>query len=119
MSGALGASKYVSPDGALTFVVEHQPDDVILGFEGTPWHTHGDTLACEYGLPPEEAVPRFVEALLQDRAVIAIASVEGVVMDVWVADEPLKLDPHKPHDEVVTLRFWSGTPFDQAKRARY
>jgi hypothetical protein len=102
----------------LTFVVERQPDDIILGFEGTPWHTHGDLLASECELPAGEAVTRFVKALLQNRAVVAIASVEGVVAGIWVADDLLKSDPYKPDNEVVTFRFWDGTPFDPGGSAR-
>jgi hypothetical protein len=104
--------RYLSPDGTLTFLVEREAGDITLGFEGTPWHTHGDLLATAYGLPQKEAVARFIEALLQNRSVIAIARVRGVVTDVWVADEPLKSEPHKPDDEVVALRFWDGTPFN-------
>ena len=104
-------SKYVSPDGTLTFVVQREPGDITLGFEGTPWHTHGGLLAGEYGLPQEEAVARFMEALLQNQHVIAVASVKGVVNDIWIVDEPMKSDPYKPDDEIVAFRFWDGTPF--------
>jgi hypothetical protein len=109
---ASARSTYVTPDGTLTLIVEREQDDIILGFEGTPWHTHGDLLALEHGLPPEAAVARFVDTLLEKGAVIAIVTAHGVVRDVWVPDEPLKSDPYKPDDEVVTFRFWDGTPFD-------
>ncbi len=35
------SSEHVSPNGALTFIVQREPGDITLGFEGTPWHTRG------------------------------------------------------------------------------
>lgn len=72
-------SKHVSLDGALMFVVQRKPGDITLGFEGTSWHTHGDLLAGEYGVPQEEAVARFMDELLQSQAIIAVASLQGVL----------------------------------------
>jgi|SRR5215204_1103179 len=33
--------EYVSPDNQLRFVVDHDEQDVRLGFEGSPWHNKG------------------------------------------------------------------------------
>jgi hypothetical protein len=117
-AGHRGSSRCVSPGGTLTFVVEREAGDVIVGFEGTPWHTHGDLLACAYGTSQEEAVAAFIEALLQNRTVIAVASVRGIVSDVWVTDEPFKSDHHKPEDEVIAFRFWDVGLSIQATRSR-
>lgn len=105
-------ARHVSPDGLLTFVVvADEGGDVALGFEGYPWHTHADILAALSGTVPEVAVERFVAALLGNKAVIAVATVAGRIEDVWVSDDPLKADPHKPSDEAIELRSWDGTPW--------
>lgn len=71
-------------------------DDVSLGFADYPWHTHGDILASLLRLPVEDAIERFVRALLSNQAVIAVARVNGIIRDVWVAELPLKPDPTSP-----------------------
>jgi hypothetical protein len=101
--------KYVSPDGSLTFLVVREHSDVSLGFEGTPWHTHADILASLSGLSQEDAVSQFVTSLLENKRAIAIATVNGRVRDVWVADDPAGVDIYKPEDEVITFRLWDGS----------
>jgi hypothetical protein len=100
---------YVSPDGLLTVIVRRYPDDVVLGFAGMPWHTHGDTLAELSGYSIDEAVSRFLKDLQQGHLVIAIASVNGVVRDIYIKDNPEQWDRFKPDDEVILLRYWDGT----------
>jgi hypothetical protein len=103
------SEKYVSPDGALTFLVVREHGDVSLGFEGTPWHTHADILASLSGLSQEDAVAQFVTSVLENKRAIAIATVNGRVRDVWVVDGPAAADVYKPEDEVITFRFWDGS----------
>jgi hypothetical protein len=43
--------KYESPDGLLRLLVDREGDDVMVGFEGFPWHTHADLLTPAYALP--------------------------------------------------------------------
>lgn len=81
-------SKHVSPDGSLTPLVVSDGDDTTSGFEAYPWHTHADVLAGLYRMSQDAAVARFVDALLGDEAVVAIATVAGRVEDVWVSDDP-------------------------------
>jgi hypothetical protein len=104
-------TRYVSPDGKLTFLIQCYANDVVLGFAGTPWHIHGDILAELSGFSVEEAVGRFVDDLQQGRLVIAVATVSGMVRDIWIKDTPEKPDRYKPEDEVIRLRYWDGTPF--------
>jgi hypothetical protein len=101
--------RYVSPDGALIFIVANHDGDLALGFEGYPWHTHGDILAAVSGLPISEAVKQFIEALLNGEAVVAVASVDGVVQDVWIADRPIEPDRYKPENETIVYRLWDGS----------
>lgn len=68
-------------------------------------------MAGEYGLPPEAAVARFLDALLGNEAIVAITTVAGRVEDVWVSDDPSGVDVHAPADEVIVFRFWDGTPW--------
>jgi hypothetical protein len=106
--------KYVSPDGALTFLVVREAGDISLGFQGGIAHTHGDIVAGQFGLPVEQAIAAYVGALTSNKAVIAISTVDGRVADVWIADDPDAPDPHKPENEVITFRYWDGTPYRPA-----
>src|SRR4029077_3259428 len=81
--------QHVSPDGSLRLLVVTEDDgDVALGFDGFAWHTHADILAAEGGIPQKEAVEEFVQAVLSNRAILAVSRVEGKVRDVWVTDDP-------------------------------
>ena len=102
---------YVSPDGTLTFIVRRYPNDVVLGFARTPWHVHGDMLAELSGYSIDEAVGRFVEDLQQGYLVIATASTNGAVRDIYIKDNPEERDRFKPEDEVILLRYWDGKPY--------
>jgi hypothetical protein len=103
--------KYVSPDGTLTFLVVRERGDISLGFEGYPWHTHGDILAALSGLPIEQAVAQYVDAVTSSESVVAIATVDGRVRDISIADDPMRPDPYKPENETIAFRYWDGTPF--------
>src|SRR5918995_7478443 len=72
---------YVSPDNQLRFVVAHDEQDVSLGFEGFPWHTHAEVLASEFGTSEELAVNRFVRDLLSDRSIVAVSRIGGQLRD--------------------------------------
>jgi hypothetical protein len=111
-------TRYVSPDGALAFLVIRDPDDITLGFEGYPWHTHGDILAELSGDVTEQAVHRFVEDLLGNALVIAVISVDGVIADVRPKDDPETPDRYQPENEQIQLRYWSGAPFRAGEATR-
>ena len=104
-------TRYVSPDGTLTFLIRRCANDVVLGFAGTPWHLHGDMLAELPGSPTEEAVSRFLDDLQQGRLVIAVATVAGAVRDIWIKEDPEAPDRYKLEDEIIRLRYWDGAPF--------
>lgn len=101
-------SKFVSPDGKLTFLVIRDPKETSLGFEGVPSHTHGDMLAEHYGVSEDEAIRVHLDALLNNRLVIAIATVDGRTRDIWTTDK-IEHDKYKPANEIITYRHWNGT----------
>jgi hypothetical protein len=108
------AKTYTSPDGFLIFCVI-QPDDgdVSLGFEGGAWHTQDDILAELAGGSEQEAVDRYVGALLTDKVAVCLSRVDGTVTDIWVADD----DPehelrYKSDNEIIEVRYWSGAPYE-------
>jgi hypothetical protein len=103
-------TEYQSPDGLLKFIVVREGGDISLGFAGYPWHIHGNILASLSDLPTEEAISRYVDALLSNRTVIAIAAVDGVTVDVWITDNPPLTDRHKPQEEMITFRLWDVEP---------
>jgi hypothetical protein len=103
---------HVSPDGRLRFLVVADPDgDLVLGFDGFPWHAHADILASLSGLEQAKAVRRYVDDLLDDKSVIALWGVPGEVRDVWVSEEPARDADYPIEGEVIELRYWSGRPW--------
>jgi hypothetical protein len=104
-----GRTRYISPDGVLTFLVIRDEQDTSLGFEGFPSHTHGDILAELMNLPLEDAVARYIADLLGNRAIIGTAIIDGVVRDIWITDDPKSHLKYKHDDEVITFRTWDGT----------
>jgi len=106
--------EHISPDGMLRFVIERDDDDVSLGFSGFSWHTHADLLRGTYGATEQEAVVRFVEELLNDRMVVALTRIGGVIQDVWVTDDPASELRYKPEEEDIEFRYWSGCPWQDS-----
>ena len=102
------AREYVSPDNQLRFVVEHDEQDVSLGFEGFPWHTHASVLASEFGTCEELAVNRFVSDLLSDHCIIVVSRIGGTIRDVWITADPQSDLRYNSDDEVLEFRYWSG-----------
>ena len=101
--------RHESPDGQLSLVVERDElGDIAVGFEGCPWHTHGDTLAALSGLPESEALREFVHDVLQDRAIIAVAIDRSKRRGAWITDDPQSDLVNKPDDESIHFRYWSG-----------
>ena len=100
--------EYVSPDNQLRFVIGHDEQDVRLGFEGFSWHTHADVLASEFGTSEELAVSRFVSDLLSDRCIIVVSRIGARIRDVWITADPQSDLRHKPDDEILEFRYWSG-----------
>jgi hypothetical protein len=104
-----------SPDGTLTLVVSDEDGDISIGFEGFAWHTHGDLLAASYpfeavsGLTPESASERFVEDVVNNRAVIVVLRSGGAVRDVWITDDPTGEGRHTQPDESLQFRYWDGS----------
>jgi hypothetical protein len=88
--------------------VDHEEQDVRLGFEGFPWHTHAGVLASEFGTSEELAVSRFVRDLLSDRSVIVVSRTGGTIRDVWISADPRSDLRYKSDDEVLEFRYWSG-----------
>jgi hypothetical protein len=106
--------EYVSPDDQLRFVVDQDEQDVSLGFEGFPWHTHASVLASEFGTSEALAVRRFVRDLLSDRSIIVVSRVSGTIRDVWITADPQSDLRYKSDDEVLEFRYWSGRQWKPA-----
>ncbi len=102
--------RHTTPDGMLTLLVRRVGDHVLVGFEGTAWHTHGDILAELSGLPVPSAVDRFVDDILHGRRAITLLRNDGVLVDAWVSDDPAKDASYAQPGESLELRNWDGTP---------
>jgi hypothetical protein len=106
--------EYVSPDNQLRFVVDHDEQDVRLGLEGFPWHTHASVLASQFGTSEELAVNKFVRDLLSDRSILAVSRIGGTIRDVWITADPQSDLRYKSDDEVLEFRYWSGEQWKPA-----
>ena len=102
-------ARHISPDGTLTLIAEQRGDDIQIGFEGMPWHTHGDILAQLGELPVASAVERFVKEVLHGQHVIALLHRNGALVDAWVTDDPAKDAHYAEPGEVLEFRCCDGT----------
>ena len=107
--------EFVSPDNQLRFVIGHDEQDVSLGFEGFPWHTHANVLASEFGTSEELAVNWFVSDLLSDRCIVAVSRIGGTIRDVWITADPQSDLRYKSDDESLEFRYWSGAQWKSAQ----
>ena len=103
---------YTSPDGQLTFTVSRRQDEVDLGFEGFTWQTHADLLVGTFGHSEDTAVEQYVDALLANRLLIAIARDEHETMDVFVSHDPEGDLRDKPAEESLEFRYWDGSVWE-------
>jgi hypothetical protein len=100
---------HVSPDGALRFLVRSPDDDITMGFDGCPWHTHGDVLAALPSLSPEDAANRLVADLTSNKLIVAVLKVSGTVRDIWITDDLVRDLRHCLPEETIEFRLWDGT----------
>jgi hypothetical protein len=103
--------QHITPDGLLTFIVEDYGDDIALGFDGYPWHTHPECLPPCNAKKWKPTVKKLVEDLLADRLVIGLCKRNGRLIDAWIVEEPT-LDKYKPADEEIEFRYWSGRKYE-------
>jgi hypothetical protein len=100
---------YVSPDGILRFLVRSPNGDITMGFDGFPWHTHGDVLAGATSRSTDEASEQFVAHLITGKLIIAVSAVSGQIRDVWITDDPAGDLRYCPPEETIVFRLWDGT----------
>jgi hypothetical protein len=105
--------RHTSPDGLLSLVVLREADDLIVGFEGGPSHTHGDVLIGEYASigeeldTPDAAVRRYVSDILTNRIKIIVYRKDGAIRDVsaFPYDIP-NIGQHLEPGETIEVRYW-------------
>jgi hypothetical protein len=112
--------EHVSPDGKLRLLVVREAEDFTIGFDGHPWHTHGDVVAGELqllGLPkctPEDATKRLVADVLSGRIPIAVVRRGEQVLDVMATYLLEMVDPYRPDGETLEVRRWDGTSWESS-----
>jgi hypothetical protein len=100
--------EFVSPDGVLRFQVRSSSGDIYLGFEGFPWHTHGDLLV-QSSESPDVAAQRFVTSLVESELIVVIQRVDGAIRNIWITDDPQGDALYCKPDEHLEFRRWNGT----------
>jgi hypothetical protein len=101
--------QHVSPDGLLRLNVRREAADVILQFNDFAWSTSSAFLASKWGTSQETALTRFVDEVLGNQAIIAVAQAGSAIRDVWVTDRPASELKYKRHEETIDFRFWDGS----------
>jgi hypothetical protein len=101
---------HLSPDKELRFLVRSPGGDITMGFDGYPWHTHGEVLLKLPAESSEAAAEHFVNDLVSGKLIIAISQVADKITDIWITDSPSDDLRHAAADELITFRLWDGTP---------
>lgn len=113
MTRLVSSQYHVSPDGLLRLLVNVERDgDVVIGFDGMASHTHGDILAELSGLDIANAVIGYVEAILGNRAAIALRMRADAIDDAWVEHDFEQAKRSLHPGETITFRYWDGTVID-------
>ena len=100
--------EFVSPDGVLRFQVRSSSSDIYLGFEGFPWHTHGDLLV-QSSESSTVAAHRFVAMLVEGELTVAVLRVGGTIQNIWITDDPRSDVRYSQPDDHIEFRRWNGT----------
>jgi hypothetical protein len=103
--------RYSTPDTTLTLLVQRNDDDITIGFDGYPWHTHADIIAdLRRESDPEAALQAYLDDLFHDRLPIVLMKKAGVLTQPFIPDfpdQPLN-SKHFEADECYEVRLWSG-----------
>jgi hypothetical protein len=104
------SERHISPDGLLQLIVDRASDgDWTIGFEGYAWHTHANILnAWGYDGTPEARIRAFIDDITNSRRLIAVRRTNQNVSDIFVPDDPGRIDRYAPENETTELRYWDG-----------
>lgn len=98
-----------SPDGLLTLLVERLSNgDVLIGFEGNPWHIHIESILGRYGKTPEAAIHNYIEKIINNNLTICIRLEDNVIKDTWVSSDPVSDALGWPSGTYVLTRKWDS-----------
>jgi hypothetical protein len=88
-------------DVVLCFQNEDGNDDCLVGFEGTPWHAHGDLVFVGHeGSYVEMNCIDAIQGLMDGKVLICDSLVDGTLVDRWLVhcvynDEFKHLQPNE------------------------
>lgn len=109
----MGSKSHISSDGKLNFLITPSEDgNTKLGFKGFDWSIRASDIVGIYGVPNEEAVINYVNALLQNELVLNIWRRGSDIVNVSITGRLDRVpDLEKAHAEGLTLehRYWDGT----------
>jgi hypothetical protein len=109
-------ARHISPDGALVWRVEREPEPdgtISFGFEGQDWHLHPDVFEPR-GRTPEQVVRDVTADLIEDRYIVVTLRENGSVEHGILETIELELEINGTYAD-LTFRFWSGRRVDRAK----
>jgi hypothetical protein len=103
--------RHISSDGELELIVLAYDEDISIGFDGYPWHTHADILQSLKSAGQTEAIKAFIEDILLNRTPIVIQRVNGKIEDVYPSDDPAEdisgLEKYGLQGETLEIRYWT------------
>jgi hypothetical protein len=95
----------------LTFKNAEREEDCLTGFNGTPWHTHGDfTFADGRGNYVETDYLDVIAGLADGRILVCERSMLGVIGDRWLIHRDYN-DVFKYMELGEQIRAWRPTTF--------
>lgn len=100
---------HVSPDGLLALTVQSDVDgEQLIGFHGFDWSVQMSVLGELANEPAAAAGAKFIDSILRDQALIAVLEQNGMMVDVWITEDP-KVDlNYLQEGESLSFRYWSG-----------
>ena len=98
----------VSDDGLLALSVYEDTDgESLIGFHGYEWRLQASSLV-EDEAQLEDAIDAYFRNVVEDRAMIAVLSEHGEIVDVWVTESPGDDQEYVRPGETLSFRTWSG-----------
>jgi len=75
------------PNNFGNLIICVEDGELLIGLKDHSWHTHGDILAEEWGIPQEQAVVLFVSRILEGKEYLVEEREEGRTVRKYITDD--------------------------------